>query len=100
MSIHRRTTKNGTVRYDVRLRRPDGGVDNRTFTTRKAAETFERAQRAHRDRGAWIDPRLARRTLADIAEEWAASNPGKRTRSVSTDRTCLRRILPALGSFR
>ena len=31
MSIHRRTTKNGTVRYDVRLRRPDGGVDNRTF---------------------------------------------------------------------
>ena len=100
MSIHRRTTKNGTVRYDVRLRRPDGGVDNRTFATRKAAETYERAERTNRDRGAWIDPRLARRTLAEIAEEWASSNPGKRATSVTADRTSLGHILPVLGSHR
>jgi integrase len=98
--IHKRTTKTGHVRYDVRLRRPDGGVDNRTFNTRKAAESYERSERTNRDRGAWVDPRLARRTLTEIAAEWGSSTPGKRPTSVMADRTALGHILPALGSHR
>ena len=33
---------NGEVRYEVRLRGPDGRERSRTFRTRKAAENYER----------------------------------------------------------
>lgn len=95
--IQKRMTSRG-VRYDVRLRRPDGRVYTRTFVTRKDAERFERNELAARDRGDWIDPRLKARTFADVAAEWLASNPGKRASTVARDRFALERyLLPALG---
>jgi integrase len=96
--IHRRTTKRGT-RYDVRLRDPNGRLYTRTFATRKEAERYERAELASRDRGGWIDPRQASRTLADVATQWEASNPGKRPSTVTRDEIALRlHVLPSLGA--
>ncbi len=70
MSIEARTTRGGERRYDVRLRRPDGSVYNRTFRTRRDAEVFERADRSARDRGTWVDVRGATTTLGDYAAKW------------------------------
>jgi len=96
--IHKRPTRRG-ARYDVRLRDPAGRVYTRTFATRKEAERFERGELAARDRGGWIDPRHASRTLADVAAEWEKSNPGKRPSSVARDEIALRlHVLPALGA--
>jgi hypothetical protein len=50
MSVHPRRTAQG-VRYDVRLRTPDGRQYKRTFRTRKEPETFYARKLADRSRG-------------------------------------------------
>jgi hypothetical protein len=70
--IAKRTTKNGDVRYDVRLRAPDGQERSKTFRTKKEAERYERAHFAALDAGTWVDPRAGRITL----EEWATECGG------------------------
>ncbi len=45
MSIQRRDTKKG-VRYDVRLRGPDGREVSRTFRTEREARLFEAEERS------------------------------------------------------
>ncbi len=74
MSIHRRTTKNGQVRYDVRLYRPDGREYSKTFRTRRAAERFQATEQADRARGTWLDPQAGSITFAEWADEWFAAN--------------------------
>ena len=67
MSIEARQTANG-VRYDVRMRTPDGRQYKRSFRTRKEAETFQAQELADQSRGGWVDPRRSSITVA----EWAA----------------------------
>ena len=75
MSIVKRTTQSGERRYDVRLRRPDGTVRNKTFRTLREAEAYERGQLSARDRGTWTDPRAGRVLLKDMqATGW---RPGR-----------------------
>jgi integrase len=100
MSIERRTTKSG-VRYDVRLRSSGGRPYMRTFRTRREAGEFEAREIADRSRGAWLDPRDSDRTVADVADEWLQSNPGKRPGSYARDESVLRvHVVPALGKRR
>ena len=70
--IKKRTTSRG-VRYDVRLRRPDGREYSKTFRTKKAAEDYEAEQRVDRARGQWVDPTAGRTTFAEWVEEWRQS---------------------------
>ena len=87
--------------YDVRLRDPDGRIYNRTFETKKEALAFEAAERASRNRGAWVDPRHAEVTFKDLAARWLAANPAKRASSRATDGTIVRaHLVPVLGSRR
>ena len=101
MSIERRETKNG-VRYDVRMRRPDGSPVKKTFRTKREAQRFEAKQIADREQGTWIDPHAGRITFADWAEEWYATmvhawRPATATRHrVALDR----HWLSALGHHR
>ena len=73
MSIVKRTTQAGGRRYDVRLRRPDGTVRNKTFRTRRDAEAYERGQLSARDRGVWTDPRAGRVLLEEYAGSWLSA---------------------------
>lgn len=70
--IQKRTTSRG-VRYDVRLRRPDGSEYSKTFRTKKAAEDYEAEQRVDRARGQWVDPTAGRTTFAEWVDEWRQS---------------------------
>ena len=98
MSVHLRWTKNGTRRYDVRLRDPSGNTYTRTFRTRREAEAFEADERASRRRGNWLDPRRSEEPLRAVAARWLDSNPAKRPSSRARDDSALRvHILPALG---
>ena len=101
MSVQRRETKTG-VRWDVRLRDPAGKVYTRTFTTKREAQAFERAERSARDRGEWVDPHAARQTVAEwVAYWWKLHSPNlaPKTRS-QYDSTLKRWILPAIGHRR
>ncbi len=70
--IRKRETSRG-VRYDVRLRRPDGREYSKTFRTKRAAEEYEAQQIVERSRGQWVDPTTGRVTFAEWVEEWRRS---------------------------
>jgi integrase len=100
MSITAKTTGSGQRRYEVRLRDTTGREYSRTFKTRRDAERFEAAERADRARGTWIDPRLSAVPFSEVAWEWMASNPSKKSSTLVRDRTMLAtHILPTLGSM-
>ncbi len=96
--ITKKTTRQGEVRYEVRLRGPDGKERSRTFRTKKDAERHERNHHATLDAGTWIDPRAGRTTLRAWAEEWQRTvvHLRPKTRKIY-DGNLRNHILPVLG---
>ena len=92
--------RDGRRVYDVRLRDDDGIEYSKTFLTKREAQEFEAAERTDRRRGEWIDPRLARTRLNELADHWLASNPAKRPRTLERDREIVSAALAALGPSR
>lgn len=92
-----RNTRSGR-RYDVRLRDPAGRVYNRTFRTRRDAETYAAMQRADHSRGSWVDPRRGAVTVADWSDLWLSQRNELRARTQELYRGLLdRHILPDLA---
>ena len=97
--IERRTTRNG-LRYEVRLRGPDGKERSRSFRTRRDAERYEREQRAAFDRGNWIDPRGASQPFEQYALRWLSQRTELRPRTVELYRSLLgRHLFPEFGEL-
>jgi integrase len=85
--------------YDVRLRDADGREYSKTFLTKREAEATESAERTARNRGMWIDPRLASVRVIDVAGVWLTANTTKRPGSIAGDQSILENhLLPAIGS--
>ena len=101
MSIHRRMAAKG-VRWDVRLRRPDGRGYSRTFRTRAEAERFQATELADRARGSWLDPAAGQTLVAVWADEWYRSSVHTwRSRTAAAHRLALdRHWLPRFGHVR
>lgn len=104
MSIGVRQMSDGSRRYDVRLRRPDGTVYNKTFRTRRDAESYQRSERSARDQGRWIDPRTGTVTFSDYATAWVKDRTVRgrpiAPRTAETYRYLLRRfLLPTFGEI-
>jgi integrase len=98
MSIESHKTKQGKVRYEVRLRTASGREYSRTFRTRKEAERFEATEVADRARGTWIDPRRAETRFARVAADWLTSHPSKKESSLARDQSVVNgHLIPALG---
>src|SRR5437016_994701 len=99
MSVHKRVIKRGTS-WEVRLRNPDGSHYKKRFPTRREADADAATKLAERSRGNWLDPRNAERRVADIAREWLASNPAKRSGTLARDEGIVRVHLgPRFGSL-
>ncbi len=97
MSIQARSTKSGN-RYDVKLRDPEGHMYQRTFRTKREAETYQARELADRSPGSWVDPRLSDTTFAEWAAHWLESDPTKRAKTVATNEWTIRsHLVPALG---
>lgn len=97
MSIERKETARGSV-YEVRFRGSTGREVSRTFPTKREALAYEAAQRMAKGRGAWVDPRASGLTVAELATEWLAGNPAKRSSTRARDESILRvHVLPRLG---
>lgn len=98
MSIHERKTKTG-IRYDVKIRRPDGTPYQRTFHTKREATAYENRELADLSRGSWIDNRRNKVTFSEYAEIWLASDPTKRTRTRIRDKGIIANHLnPSIGA--
>ena len=98
-SVRKHITKKGKTRYYVRYRDLDG--KSREEACRTAQEARQRANELEADkgRGSWVDPRRAARPFGEIAAEWLAANPGKRSSTLARDRTILdRHVLSTIGN--
>jgi integrase len=92
-SIRKRRTRKGENRYDVRYRTPDGASREQTFSTRREADQRLHAIEVDKARGSWLDPRRASRPFGELAEEWFAANPAKRSSTRARDRSILDQYL-------
>src|SRR5688572_2598894 len=96
-SVEKRLTTRG-ARYDVRYRDPAGVPRKKTFRRSADADRFARSVEVDKDRGLFVDPKLARTPLARVANEWLGGNPGKRGGSWQRDEIAVRRhIVRLLG---
>ncbi len=95
--IRRRETTRA-VRWDVRLRSPDGTERSRTFHTQREAKAFDAAQRQSLAHGDWVDPRAGAASVATVSSAWLRSNPAKRAGTLARDTSALRtHVLPRVG---
>lgn len=98
-SVRKHITKDGKTRYYVRYRDLDGKSREEACRTGKEARQRVHELEADKGRGSWIDPARATRFFAEIAAEWLAANPGKRSSTLARDRTILDlHVLPTFGN--
>jgi integrase len=69
-----------------------------TFVTKGDAYRFLATAEADLARGQYLDPRAARLTIGDWANEWL-NRPGKKSASVARDRQGLEAFMPMLGGL-
>jgi integrase len=97
-SITKRATADGSVRYDVRYRTPDGKVHTATKRTRKDATAFANTIEADKLRGDWLDPRLGRQTFREVAEAWLQVADVKAKTKAGYRSILDRHLLPHFGA--
>jgi len=98
--IEKRRTRDGEVRYEVRLRGTDGKERSRIFRTKKEAERYERTQQTAIEQGLWVDPRAGKVTLEAWSKEWQRTVVHLRATTQRIYGANLRNhIVPELGQF-
>jgi integrase len=85
VTIQRRVTSTGKVRYRVRLKAHGREIASRTFDRRTDAVAWQQDQARRVRQGDWIDPRRGRVSLAVMAEGWLATRAGMKRRTRETD---------------
>ena len=76
MSIERRESASG-VRWRVRLHAMGRVIADQTFTTKRAAEAWERQQKEPIQSGGFVQPRHARTAIVVVAEEFLLARSGQ-----------------------
>jgi len=103
VEIVKRTTRRGESRYDARVWVDGRGV-MKTFARRKDAEAWAADAEVRRYSGVLVEPAGGRISVAQLAELWLESNPGKRESTVARDRVAIDvhivHIVPAVGARR
>ena len=87
--------------WRARYRGPDGRERSKTFARRVDAERFLNSVMAAGARGEWLDPRLARKPVSEIAASWLVTKSGLSPRSrINIEARLRNHVLPALGNMR
>jgi integrase len=97
---HIRKAKSGNG-WEARYRDPLGHERARTFRTKREAEQFLGRQSADIQRGDYLDPRLARTTFEQWANEWLATTVHLKPKTQASYESILtHRVLPVFGRAR
>ena len=97
-SVVSRRGPDGSPRYDVRYRDPDGRQRSRTFSRKREAADYAATVEADKLRGSYVDRNAGRETFRTYAERWLAAQlfaPG--TRAVVRSRLT-NHVYPVLGA--
>lgn len=95
---HVRKTSSG--RWQARYRDPTGQERARNCARKVEAERFLALAEADKLRGAWVDPRAGRVTIATFAERWYGTTVPLKPKTRSGYRSLLdSRVLPPLGNL-
>lgn len=73
MSVQKRTTPTGKVRWVARYRDKTGREHSRSFDTQREAKQHIADQQVALTRGTWTDPSKEKTTLGVLVEEWINS---------------------------
>jgi integrase len=97
---HIRRAKTGRG-WEARYHDPMGKERGRTFRTKREAELFLGRQSADIQRGDYLDPRLARTTFEQWAEDWLSTTVHLKPKTQVSYESILRgRVLPVFGAAR
>ena len=98
MSIQRKVTPEGKVRYRARIKAKGREVASRMFDRKSDAVAWEQDQRRRLRAGEWLDPRRGQVPLSIVAEMWLESRRTVKRRTLESDRGAWRNyIAPTFG---
>ena len=98
MSIQRKVTPEGKVRYRARIKANGREVASGMFDRKSDAVAWEQDQRRRLRAGEWLDPRRGQVPLSTVAEMWLESRRTVKRRTLESDRGAWRNyIAPRFG---
>jgi hypothetical protein len=98
VSIQRKVTPEGKVRYRARIKANGREVASRMFDRKSDAVAWEQDQRRRLRAGEWLDPRRGQVPLSVVAEMWLESRRTVKRRTLESDRGAWRNyIAPKFG---
>jgi integrase len=98
VSIQRKVTPEGKVRYRARIKANSREVASRMFDRKSDAVAWEQDQRRRLRAGEWLDPRRGQVPLSVVAEMWLESRRTVKRRTLESDRGGWRNyIAPRFG---
>jgi hypothetical protein len=98
VSIQRKVTPGGKVRYRARIKANGREVASRMFDRKSDAVAWEQDQRRRLRAGEWLDPRRGQVSLSVVAELWLESRRTVKRRTLESDRGAWRNyIAPRFG---
>jgi hypothetical protein len=98
VSIQRKVTPDGKVRYRARIKANSREVASRMFDRKSDAAAWEQDQRRRLRAGEWLDPRRGQVPLSVVAEMWLESRRIVKRRTLESDRGAWRNyIAPRFG---
>jgi integrase len=98
VSIQRKVTPEGKVRYRARIKANSREIASRMFDRKSDAVAWEQDQRRRLRAGEWLDPRRGQVSLSVVAEMWLESRRTVKRRTLESDRGAWRNyIAPRFG---
>lgn len=98
MSVQRRVTPSGKVRYKARIKSHGHELTSRTFERRADCVAWEQDQMRRLRVGEWFDPRRGHASLTLVAEAWLLTRDGVKRRTRKTDTLVWKHyIMPSFG---
>jgi integrase len=96
-SVRRRELADGSPRYDVVYRDPDGKQRRKTYRVKRNAMAFASTVEADKLRGRWIDPAAGRVTFEEYATEWMAMQTFDPSTRLAVENRLGVHVIPVLG---
>lgn len=96
-SLSTTTSGDGTVRYVVNYREPDGAQRRKTFRRKAEAHAFRHAVETDKFRGTYIDITAGDVTFAAYAAEWLAGRTFDEATAIAVALRLRKHVYPELG---
>ena len=96
-SVRRRTLADGSFRYDVTYRDPDGRQRMKTYRLKRSAVAFGNSMETDKQRGQWIDPDAGKVTFEDYARDWMEMQTFDPSTRLAVEQRLEVHVFPVLG---